>query len=94
MNSIFLHHNSKLPFTIFQDLQAEVDAHQGTYESLNSAGNQLANKMVGTDVERLHRRLEEMNQRWLSLMTKSMEIRCVFLYVCLYINLIQKVLCV
>ena len=68
--------NSKVWFlSIFQDLQAEVDAHQGTYESLNSAGNQLANNMVGNDMERLHRRLEEMNQRWLSLMTKSMEIR-------------------
>ena len=62
-------------FVYFQDLQAEVDAHQGTYDSLNSAGNQLANKMGHTDIQHLHRRLEEMNQRWMSLMTKSMQIR-------------------
>lgn len=59
----------------FQDLQAEVDAHEATYDSLNTAGNQHSSKMVGTDIQRLHKRLEEMNQRWLSLMTKSMEIR-------------------
>ncbi|XP_067674722.1 dystrophin-like isoform X3 [Haliotis asinina] len=59
----------------FRDLQAEVDGHQGAYESLNSAGNQLARGMGTSDAQKLHRRLEEMNQRWLSLMTKSMEIR-------------------
>ncbi|XP_052240299.1 dystrophin-like isoform X2 [Dreissena polymorpha] len=59
----------------FRDLQAEVDSHQATYDSLNSAGNQLAQRMVGTDIQQLHKRLEEMNQRWLSLMTKSMQIR-------------------
>ncbi|XP_053396069.1 dystrophin-like isoform X7 [Mercenaria mercenaria] len=59
----------------FRDLQAEVDAHESTYDSLTSAGNQLSHRMVGTDIQRLHKRLEEMNKRWLSLMTKSMEIR-------------------
>ncbi|XP_041352153.1 dystrophin-like isoform X2 [Gigantopelta aegis] len=59
----------------FRDLQAEVDAHQGAYESLNSAGNQLARNMVSSDSQKLHKRLEDMNQRWLSLMSKSMEIR-------------------
>ncbi|XP_069136952.1 dystrophin-like isoform X1 [Argopecten irradians] len=59
----------------FRDLQAEVDANKSTYDSLNSAGNQLARNMVATDAQKLHRRLEEMNQRWINLMTKSMEIR-------------------
>ena len=60
---------------MFQDLQAEVDANKGTYDSLNTAGNQLTRTMVAADAQRLQRRLEEMNQRWVNLMTKSMEIR-------------------
>ncbi|XP_063403799.1 dystrophin-like isoform X1 [Mytilus trossulus] len=59
----------------FKDLQAEVDANKGTYDSLNTAGNQLTRTMVAADAQRLQRRLEEMNQRWINLMTKSMEIR-------------------
>lgn len=59
----------------FRDLQAEVDSHQNTYESLTGAGNQLARTMVAQDTTQLHHRLEEMNQRWLTLMTTSMEIR-------------------
>ena len=65
----------KLLFVMFQDLQAEVDANKGTYDSLNTAGNQLTRTMVAADAQRLQRRLEEMNQRWVNLMTKSMEIR-------------------
>ncbi|KAL5009782.1 hypothetical protein ScPMuIL_012087 [Solemya velum] len=59
----------------FRDLQAEVDTYQSTYESLNNTGSQLTRKMVANDAQQLHRRLDEMNQRWLELMTKSMEIR-------------------
>ena len=75
--------------SVFQDLQAEVDAHQGAYESLNSAGNQLARNMVTSDSHKLHKRLEDMNQRWLSLMSKSMEIRygtSVFVYFINFFN--------
>ncbi|XP_052832324.1 dystrophin isoform X2 [Octopus bimaculoides] len=59
----------------FREIQAEVDSHQNAYESLTSAGNQLARTMVAQDTTQLHHRLEEMNQRWLTLMTTSMEIR-------------------
>lgn len=58
-----------------QDLQAEVDTNKTTYESLNSSGARLTRTMGVSDAQALHRRLEEMNQRWVSLMTKSMEIR-------------------
>ncbi|XP_061169275.1 dystrophin-like isoform X1 [Saccostrea echinata] len=59
----------------FKDLQAEVDTNKTTYESLNSSGARLTRTMGVSDAQALHRRLEEMNQRWISLMTKSMEIR-------------------
>uniref|UniRef100_A0A8W8JFQ6 Dystrophin n=1 Tax=Magallana gigas TaxID=29159 RepID=A0A8W8JFQ6_MAGGI len=59
----------------FKDLQAEVDTNKTTYESLNSSGARLTRTMGVSDAQALHRRLEEMNQRWVSLMTKSMEIR-------------------
>lgn len=78
LNSILYvikHHPYSRYFFYFQDLQAEVDANKGTYDSLNTAGNQLTRTMVAADAQRLQRRLEEMNQRWINLMTKSMEIR-------------------
>ncbi|XP_076466610.1 dystrophin-like isoform X3 [Babylonia areolata] len=59
----------------FHDLQAEVEAQQGVYDSLTSTGNQLVPTMGGPDAQKLQNRLEEMNRRWLHLMTKSMEIR-------------------
>ncbi|XP_076445085.1 dystrophin-like isoform X2 [Babylonia areolata] len=59
----------------FRDLQAEVDAQQGVYDSLSSTGHQLLTSMGGPDAQKLQDRLEEMNRRWLTLMTKSMEIR-------------------
>ncbi|XP_052810329.1 dystrophin-like isoform X2 [Mya arenaria] len=59
----------------FRDLQAEVDSHQGGFDSLTGAGQQLSTRMGGADLQQLQRRLEEMNQRWLALMTKSMQIR-------------------
>ncbi|KAL8624974.1 hypothetical protein ACOMHN_039861 [Nucella lapillus] len=57
------------------DLQAEVEAQQGVYDSLTSTGNQLVPTMGASDAHKLQSRLEEMNRRWLHLMTKSMEIR-------------------
>ncbi|XP_078330229.1 dystrophin-like isoform X4 [Crassostrea virginica] len=59
----------------FKDLQAEVDTNKTTYESLNSSGARLTRAMGASDAQALHRRLEQMNQRWISLMTKSMQIR-------------------
>ncbi|GFN77848.1 dystrophin, partial [Plakobranchus ocellatus] len=57
------------------DLQAEVDSHQSTFESLNHTGSQVSRTMVAPDSHKLQARLEEMNRRWLHLMEKSMEIR-------------------
>ena len=62
---------------VLQDLQAEVEAQQGVYDSLASTGNQLLPTMGAPDAQKLQSRLEEMNRRWLLLMTKSMEIRSV-----------------
>lgn len=39
-----------------------------------------------SDAQALHRRLEEMNQRWVSLMTKSMEIRYGLCTVCVCVE--------
>ena len=78
-------------FFSLQDLQAEVDANKGTYDSLNTAGNQLTRTMVAADAQRLQKRLEEMNQRWINLMTKSMEIR--YLY-CRQFVLYWKKMCI
>uniref|UniRef100_A0A2C9KGM6 Dystrophin n=1 Tax=Biomphalaria glabrata TaxID=6526 RepID=A0A2C9KGM6_BIOGL len=58
-----------------QDLQAEADSHQSTFDSLNHTGSQAIRNMVATDSHKLQARLEEMNKRWLRLMEKSMEIR-------------------
>ncbi|XP_070191463.1 dystrophin-like isoform X2 [Littorina saxatilis] len=71
-------HNEELTKELldqFRDLQAEVEAQQGVYDSLTSTGNQLVPTMGAPDAQKLQSRLEEMNRRWLHLMTKSMEIR-------------------
>ncbi|KAK3712462.1 hypothetical protein RRG08_002792 [Elysia crispata] len=57
------------------DLQAEVDSHQTSFESLNHTGSQVSRTMVAPHSNQLHTKLEEMNRRWLHLMEKSMEIR-------------------
>lgn len=64
-------------FLFLQDLQAEVDAQQSMYDSLASTGSQLFRMMGVSETQVLQDRLEEMNQRWLSLLTKSMDIRYV-----------------
>ncbi|KAK7483312.1 hypothetical protein BaRGS_00025479 [Batillaria attramentaria] len=72
------HHDFFIPNCVrpvIQDLQAEVEAQQGVYDSLASTGNQLVRTMGAPDAQKLQTRLEEMNRRWLHLMTKSMEIR-------------------
>ncbi|XP_064602546.1 dystrophin-like isoform X2 [Liolophura sinensis] len=59
----------------FRDLQAEVDSHLPAFESLNNSGRHLSRTMVAADAQQLQGRLKEMNQRWLNLKSKSMEIR-------------------
>ena len=73
----------KCLFFNLQDLQAEIETHQHAFDSLQSQGKQMAQAADGSgtkpvlaaDSSTLQRRLEEMNQRWVRLKTKSMEIR-------------------
>ena len=74
------------PLLLLQDLQAEIESHQHVFESLQTTGRQMVRSSAPTEPEppppaalsdstSLQRRLEEMNQRWVRLKTKSMEIR-------------------
>ena len=59
-----------------QDLQDEVEKHRDMYLSLDSAGKKLVSGLdTQEDATLLHRRLEEMNQRWSYLKAKSIAIR-------------------
>ena len=60
----------------FQDLQDEIEKHREMYLSLNSTGKKLMSGLDSQeDATLLHRRLEEMNQRWNYLKAKSIAIR-------------------
>ncbi|ESO83438.1 hypothetical protein LOTGIDRAFT_169302 [Lottia gigantea] len=54
----------------FRDLQTEVDCHQSVYESLNSNGNITDNRTSTMSTD-----LDNINKRWLAVLTKSLEIR-------------------
>ncbi|KAK7605202.1 hypothetical protein V9T40_007060 [Parthenolecanium corni] len=59
-----------------KDIQLEIDNHRDVFSSLNSSGKQLLNSLASQeDAVMLQRRLDEMNQRWHHLKTKSMAIR-------------------
>ncbi len=60
-----------------QDLQSEIEQHQHAFETLQTTGQSVARGADNTDGKVLSRRLEEMNRRWCSLKSKSVEIRCV-----------------
>ena len=60
---------------LFQDLQSEIEAHQHVFESLNTTGQQIIRGVDEQQAAGLQMRLEEMNQRWVKLKTKSVEIR-------------------
>ncbi|KAK2162350.1 hypothetical protein LSH36_100g09007 [Paralvinella palmiformis] len=68
--------NHVLDVPIFQDLQSEIEAHQHVFESLNTTGQQILRGVDDQQAAGLQMRLEEMNQRWVKLKTKSVEIRC------------------
>ncbi|XP_013413171.1 dystrophin isoform X2 [Lingula anatina] len=59
----------------YQDLQTEIDSHQYAFEKLNGTGHQLVRNLEPDEASTLQRRLEEMNQRWIKLQNKSLEIR-------------------
>ena len=61
-----------------QDLQCEIEAHQHAFESLNTTGRQMVrNAETKEEGPVLQQRLDDMNQRWVRLKTKSVEIRFV-----------------
>ena len=61
---------------LYQDLQDEVEQHRDMYLSLDTTGKKLVSGLdTQEDATLLHRRLEEMNQRWSYLKAKSIAIR-------------------
>ncbi|KAI8520836.1 hypothetical protein Bbelb_005900 [Branchiostoma belcheri] len=59
-----------------QDLQAEIDAHQDVWSSLNDTGRHILQSIEHCeDAQMLQRRLENMNDRWTALRSKSLDIR-------------------
>ena len=66
---------------VLQDLQAEIEAHQHVFESLNNTGRSLVRVEAASDDPKdgkvLAKRLDDMNTRWMQLKTKSVEIRSV-----------------
>ena len=67
---------SEFIIPMLQDLQDEIEKHREMYLSLNSTGKKLMSGLDSQeDATMLHRRLEEMNQRWNYLKAKSIAIR-------------------
>ncbi len=64
-----------MPLGILQDLQAEIEAHQHVFESLNATGREILRGCEATQAATLQKRMDDMNQRWGKLKAKSMEIR-------------------
>ncbi|XP_078699235.1 dystrophin-like isoform X12 [Branchiostoma floridae x Branchiostoma belcheri] len=59
-----------------KDLQAEIDAHQDVWSSLNDTGRHILQSIEHCeDAQMLQRRLENMNDRWTALRSKSLDIR-------------------
>lgn len=60
----------------FQDLQSEIETHRGVYDRLDNTGRKLLGSLTSQeDAVMLQRRLDEMNQRWNNLKSKSIAIR-------------------
>ncbi|CAH2227201.1 jg14605 [Pararge aegeria aegeria] len=58
------------------DLQSEIETHRDVYASLTGTGRRLLGSLSSQeDAVMLQRRLDEMNQRWHHLKSKSMAIR-------------------
>lgn len=59
-----------------QDLQSEIEAHRVVYDRLDGTGRKLLGSLTSQeDAIMLQRRLDEMNQRWNHLKSKSLAIR-------------------
>lgn len=75
-----------LPFQLFnlllamflplQDLQSEIETHRVVYDRLDGTGRKLLGSLTSQeDAVMLQHRLDEMNQRWNNLKSKSIAIR-------------------
>lgn len=61
---------------ILQDLQSEIETHRVVYDRLDGTGRKLLGSLTSQeDAVMLQRRLDEMNQRWNNLKSKSIAIR-------------------
>lgn len=71
-----LFHVINVDACLFQDLQGEIDTERENFMSLTTTGRKLLSTLEGSeDAPVLHKRLEEMNQRWNHLKAKSIAIR-------------------
>lgn len=63
---------------VFQDIQAEIDAHNDIFKSIDGNRQKMV-KALGNSEEAalLQHRLDDMNQRWNDLKAKSANIRWV-----------------
>ena len=63
-------------YKLLQDLQSEIEAHRVVYDRLDGTGRKLLSSLTSQeDAIMLQRRLDEMNQRWNHLKSKSLAIR-------------------
>uniref|UniRef100_A0A0A1WU22 Protein detached n=1 Tax=Zeugodacus cucurbitae TaxID=28588 RepID=A0A0A1WU22_ZEUCU len=61
---------------MFKDLQSEIETHRVVYDRLDGTGRKLLGSLTSQeDAVMLQRRLDEMNQRWNNLKSKSIAIR-------------------
>lgn len=65
---------------VFKDIQAEIDAHNDIYKSVDGNKSKMV-KALGSSEEAsfLQHRLDDMNQRWNDLKAKSASIRSVII---------------
>lgn len=64
------------PLSLLQDLQSEIETHRVVYDRLDGTGRKLLGSLTSQeDAVMLQRRLDEMNQRWNNLKSKSIAIR-------------------
>lgn len=69
-------HCISFPFFSLQDLQSEIETHRVVYDRLDGTGRKLLGSLTSQeDAVMLQHRLDEMNQRWNNLKSKSIAIR-------------------